>query len=45
VSPDGSEVVRYLRQPFQGRSEDFVFDVTSVNFTWSALWSRATEPS
>ncbi len=45
VSPDGSEVVRYLRQPFQGRSEDFVFEVTSVNFTWSALWSRATEPS
>jgi len=45
VSPDGGEVVRYLRQPFQGRSEDFVFEVTSVNFTWAALWTRAVEPS
>ncbi|OWY61244.1 hypothetical protein B7486_64825 [cyanobacterium TDX16] len=47
VSPDGPDhdTVRYLRTPFEGRDEDFVFDVTSVNFTWSALWNRAAEPS
>ncbi len=44
VSPHG-ETVRYLRRPFEGRSEDFVFEVTSVNFTWSALWNRAAPPS
>lgn len=43
--PAGGETVRYLRRPFEGRSEDFVFEVTSVNFTWSALWARAREPS
>jgi hypothetical protein len=47
VSPDGADhdTVRYLRRPFDGRSEDFVFEVTSVNFTWSALWDRAEAPS
>jgi SNF2 family DNA or RNA helicase len=45
VSPDGIDKVRYLRRPFEGRGEDFVFDVTSVNFTWSALWDRATNPT
>lgn len=45
VSPHGEDSVRYLRRPFDGRSEDFVFEVTSVNFTWSALWARASEPS
>lgn len=45
VSPHGGETVRYLRRPFDGRSEDFVFEVTSVNFTWSALWDRAEPPA
>ncbi|MGK2954707.1 MAG: helicase-related protein [Solirubrobacterales bacterium] len=45
VSADGTDRVRYLRRPFDGRSEDFVFEVTSVNFTWSALWDRAEAPS
>ncbi len=45
VSPEGTDTVRYLRHPFEGRSEDFVFEVTSVNFTWSALWDRAEEPA
>jgi superfamily II DNA or RNA helicase len=45
VSPRGADSVRYLRRPFEGRSEDFVFEVTSVNFTWSALWDRASDPS
>jgi hypothetical protein len=47
VSPDGPDhdTVRYLRRPFDGRSDDFVFEVTSVNFTWSALWARAGAPA
>jgi len=45
VSPHAGETVRYLRRPFEGRNEEFVFEVTSVNFTWSALWDRASEPS
>lgn len=45
VAPDGTDTVRYLRHPFEGRDENFVFDVTSVNFTWAALWERAEEPS
>ena len=44
VSPEGTDTVRYLRRPFEGSTEEFVFDVTSVNFTWSALWERATPP-
>ncbi|MBA3309177.1 MAG: DUF3883 domain-containing protein, partial [Nocardioidaceae bacterium] len=28
VRPDGSDEVRYLRRPFEGRAEDFLFDVT-----------------
>jgi hypothetical protein len=45
VAPDGVDTVRYLRRPFEGRTEDFLFDVTSVNFDWSALWARATVPT
>ena len=45
VAPHGGETVRYLRRPFEGRSENFVFEVTSVNFTWSALWDRAESPA
>jgi hypothetical protein len=45
VSPDRGETVRYLRRPFEGRSEGMLFDVTSVNFNWSALWSRAAQPA
>lgn len=45
VSPAGTDTVRYLRNPFEGRSEEFVFGVTSVNFTWSTLWDRSEEPS
>ena len=44
VDDDGTDEVRYLRQPFQGRSEELLFDVTSVNFDWDALWSRASPP-
>jgi superfamily II DNA or RNA helicase len=41
VHEDDTDEVRYLRRPFDGRSEDFVFEVTSVNFEWAAFWSRA----
>ncbi len=44
VSPDGTDTVRYLRHPFEGWSEEFIFDVTWVNFTWAALWNRSVEP-
>jgi hypothetical protein len=44
VSPHHGESVRYLRCPFQGRSEEMLFDVTSINFDWSALWARALTP-
>jgi hypothetical protein len=45
VAPRQGETVRYLRRPFEGRSEEMLFDVTSVNFDWPALWSRASAPS
>jgi SNF2 family DNA or RNA helicase len=44
VHPDGTDTVRYLRRPFDGRTEEFVFEITSVNFTWSALWEKAVAP-
>ena len=45
VSPNGDDTVRYLRRPFEGQILDFTFDVTSINFNWSALWTRATTPA
>lgn len=44
VSP-ASETVRYLRRPFEGRSEEMLFEVTSINFDWAAFWSRAEVPA
>jgi hypothetical protein len=45
IHPGGGEDVRYLRRPFEGRSEEFLFDVTSVNFQWAALWERGEQPT
>lgn len=45
AAPEHLAKVRLQRRPFEGRSEDFVFEVTSVNFTWSALWERAQGPT
>jgi superfamily II DNA or RNA helicase len=45
VSSNHGETVRYVRRPFQGRSEEMLFDITSINFDWSALWARAEEPN
>jgi len=44
VAVDGGATdVRYLTKPFR-TSEDSLFDVTSVNYTWDALWERAGTP-
>ena len=45
VSPDGTDTVRYLEHPFSDKSEHLLFEVTSVNFDWSALWNRAISPT
>lgn len=45
VGPDGVDRVRYLREPFRTAPEDFVFEVTSINFPWKDLWDRSEEPS
>jgi superfamily II DNA or RNA helicase len=44
VGSEGIDTVRYLRRPFSG-SEDTYFPMTSVNYTWRALWERAEAPS
>lgn len=45
VTADGGTEVRYIRRPFEGRTEEFVFEVTSVNFSWAALWNRGSAPA
>ena len=45
VDPRGSDEVRYVSRPFEGRNQEFLFDVTSVNFKWAALWERGEPPS
>jgi superfamily II DNA or RNA helicase len=44
VGLNGTDTVRYLRQPFRG-TDDTYFEMTSVNFTWRTMWDRAGEPS
>ncbi len=44
VRPTGGEEVRYLHRPFEDASRDFLFDTTSVNFDWDALWARGLHP-
>ena len=44
VEPGDGEEVRYLRRPFTTTTRDYLFDVTSVNFNWKALWAKGTEP-
>lgn len=44
VAVDGEQTdVRYLTKPFR-TTEDSLFDVTSVNYDWDALWERAGPP-
>ena len=44
VRPEGGEEVRYLHRPFDAGTRDCLFDVTSVNFDWKALWARGQAP-
>lgn len=43
VGSDGTERVRYVRQPFKGDDEIY-FDITSVNFDWATQWDRGRDP-
>ncbi|MGI8439718.1 MAG: helicase-related protein [Thermoleophilaceae bacterium] len=43
VDEDDEGEVRYLREPFAGPQETF-FEVTSVDYRWEHLWSRARAP-
>ena len=45
MSPSGTDTVRYLRQPFEGRGEGADFGTASAEFTWSVLWEQASAPS
>ena len=44
VRPAGGEEVRYLHRPFEAATADYLFDVTSVNFDWKALWAKGLTP-
>jgi superfamily II DNA or RNA helicase len=44
VSDRDETDVQYLREPFAG-SEDAFFDVTSVNYNWQKLTTRAAAPA
>ena len=45
VGPDGHDEVRYLRDPFAGKSERLHFAETSTVFDWGKLWAVAGAPS
>ena len=45
VRPDGTEEVRYLRDPFAGKSRQLHFAERSTTFDWAMLWEMAKEPS
>ena len=45
VRPEGGEQVRYLRDPFSGKSDRLHFAETSTTFNWAKLWSAAGSPS
>jgi len=44
VRPEGGEEIRYLHRPFDAGTRDYLFDVTSVNFDWKALWTKGEAP-
>ena len=41
VGPDGHDEVRYLRDPFAGKSDRLHFAETSTVFDWGKLWAVA----
>jgi len=45
VVPDGGERVRYLRDPFSGKSPRLHFAETSTSFDWRRLWEAAGDPA
>jgi hypothetical protein len=45
VRPDGTEDVRYYRQPFIRISDDMHFAETSRTFNWEKMWQAAATPS
>ncbi|MGC1184871.1 MAG: helicase-related protein [Candidatus Dormiibacterota bacterium] len=45
VLPEGGERVRYLRDPFSGKSPRLHFAETSTSFDWTRLWEAAGDPS
>jgi hypothetical protein len=45
VGPDGHDKVRYLRDPFAGKSSRLHFAETSTVFDWGKLWATAGAPS
>ena len=45
VLADGGERVRYLRDPFSGKSPRLHFAETSTSFDWRRLWEAAGDPS
>ena len=44
VRPEGGEEIRYLHRPFPADARNYLFEVTSVNFDWKALWARGQTP-
>jgi hypothetical protein len=45
VRPDGTETVRYLRDPFAGKSRRLHFAERATTFDWGMLWGAAGEPT
>jgi len=45
VLVEGGERVRYLRDPFSGKSPRLHFAETSTSFDWKRLWETAGDPS
>ena len=45
VRPDGNDQIRYIERPFENTTEDMLFDVAGVNFTWRSMWERGTDPT
>ncbi len=45
VRPDGTDEVRYLRDPFAGKSRRLHFAEQATTFDWAMLWRAAGEPT
>jgi len=45
VGPDGTDRVKYLRDPFAGKSDQLHFAETSTTFNWDKLWTAAGDPA